>query len=135
MRHTLHSTRHKVTVGKATLNTKLRIQFFSGSLAVCLKRVCSLNRPCFDGGDSFTDRRVLLNVNRSVDSLIPDGRLIRSIDNVNLNLNCSREWRGSAILGYGLQGVRGSLCVCCEGGGVVCVREREKREKKCEFSK
>ena len=82
-------------------------------------------RPCFDGGDRLTNRRVFLDVNGSVDSLIPNWWFVGSVDNVDFNLNCSRK-RGSApILGYSFQSVWGSLCV------FVCSELKEEEKKDC----
>jgi hypothetical protein len=61
------------------------------------------HRPCFDRGDGLADRRVLLDVNGAVHGLVPDGRLVRAVDHVDLYLDCSRQRGRAAVLGYCLQ--------------------------------
>ena len=67
------------------------------------------NRPCFDRRDGLADGRVLLDIDGSVDRLVPHGRLVRAVDHVDLHLDSPRERRRAAVLGYRLQLVRGAL--------------------------
>lgn len=78
-----------------------------GCLFVCA--TMAHYRPCFDCRDRLPDRRVLLNVNGPVNGLIPHGRLVRPVNDVDLNFDCSRQHGDTAVLGYSLQLIRGSL--------------------------
>ena len=69
----------------------------------------SADRPCFDRGHRFSHGRVLLNVNGPVNGLVPDGRFVRPVNDVDLDFDCSRQHGEAAVLGYRLQLVRGSL--------------------------
>jgi hypothetical protein len=66
-------------------------------------------RPCFDRSYSHSDRRVLLDVDGTVDGLIPYWGFITSVDHINFDLNSSRKWIRASVLSNGLQCVRGSL--------------------------
>ena len=75
----------------------------------------SNNRPGFDRGDRLTNRCILFHINGSVDGAVPDRGLIAPVDHVYLHLNCSREDRVPAVLGYRLEPVALPLNI----GGVL----------------
>lgn len=48
------------------------------------------NRPGFDRHDFIADILVLFDENRAVDDLVPDGRIVGPVDNVNLDFDRAR---------------------------------------------
>lgn len=82
------------------------------------------NRPGLDRHDFSTDREVLPNVDRPVDRVVPNGRVVSAVHDIDLNLDCSRERRIALVLSHSLQLVRLSLCTHDGNNGTHTMRVR-----------
>lgn len=68
------------------------------------------HRPCFDRHNFSPDRKVLSNVDRSIDRVVPHGRVVRAVHDVYLDFHGSGQGRIAFVLGSRLQLVSLSLC-------------------------
>lgn len=68
------------------------------------------HRPGFDRHNFSPDREILSNVDGSVDHVVPDGRVVSAVHDINLNFDGSRQGWVSLVLSHSLQLVRFSLC-------------------------
>lgn len=67
------------------------------------------HRPGFDRHDFSPDREVLSNVDGPVDHVVPHGRVVRAVHNIDLYFHGSGQGRVAFVLGRGFQLVRFSL--------------------------
>ena len=59
--------------------------------------VASVYKPCPDRGDGGACGGVLLDIDGPVGPLLPHGRLVVAVDNVELNINIGVEGRRAAV--------------------------------------
>lgn len=67
------------------------------------------DRPGFNRHNFSPDGHVLFNVDRAIHYVVPYGRIIRTVHNVNLNLHRSRQGWVAPVFGHRLQLVRLAL--------------------------
>jgi len=49
-----------------------------------------MNRPGFDRDDFAANGHIFLDINGPIDSMIPDGRIVGTIDHIDLYFNSTR---------------------------------------------
>lgn len=62
-------------------------------------------RPCFNRNNFRANWHVFLDVNWAIHNVIPNGRVVCSVDDINLYFNRSRKRRKSFVLCYCFQSV------------------------------
>ena len=94
---------------RSRMDSALSLTLLSDLITAIFDRSLRKDRPCFDRGDGLADGRVLLDIDGSVDRLVPHGRLVRAVHHVDLHLHRPRQRRGPPVLRDRLQLVRRAL--------------------------
>lgn len=62
--------------------------------------VKTVNRPGFNGHNFSADWHIFLNIDGTVNGVIPNRWIISSVDHVNLHFNGTRQWRITFVLSH-----------------------------------
>lgn len=64
-------------------------------------KLCT-NRPGFDRDDFAANGHIFLDIDRPINGMIPNGRIVGPIDHIDLHFDGTRQWRIALVLGHRL---------------------------------